>query len=244
MCARSPSAAEPGPRTGLWHLPEQPCARQAGLIRSHPTQNSPQRPATCRAPSLAGMRLLTAALWSGLGVQTGPGPLPSIPREDTAVVVPPRAASALSAGVLLAAELVVWSPSPAPPAPGPHTSFFPGSGASVISTRCSETYETKTALLSLFGIPLWYHSQSPRVILQVGTRRGQQGPAQSPVQLGGCPTPGQAELHSGRLCPPPCPDPLFPSSQMCTQATAGPSRGPRALPWSAFLPASAPRLSP
>ncbi|XP_042325172.1 SUN domain-containing protein 2 [Sceloporus undulatus] len=39
-------------------------------------------------------------------------------------------------------------------------------GASVISTRCSETYETKTALLSLFGIPLWYHSQSPRVILQ------------------------------------------------------------------------------
>lgn len=48
--------------------------------------------------------------------------------------------------------------------------FFPVSGASVISTRCSETYETKTALLSLFGIPLWYHSQSPRVILQVGTQ--------------------------------------------------------------------------
>lgn len=43
-------------------------------------------------------------------------------------------------------------------------------GASVINTRCSETYETKTALLSLFGIPLWYQSQSPRVILQVGTR--------------------------------------------------------------------------
>lgn len=42
-------------------------------------------------------------------------------------------------------------------------------GASVINTRCSETYETRTALLSLFGIPLWYHSQSPRVILQVGT---------------------------------------------------------------------------
>ncbi|XP_064419385.1 SUN domain-containing protein 2 isoform X1 [Latimeria chalumnae] len=39
-------------------------------------------------------------------------------------------------------------------------------GASVISTRCSETFETKTALLSLFGIPLWYHSQSPRVVLQ------------------------------------------------------------------------------
>ncbi|XP_048357339.1 SUN domain-containing protein 2 [Sphaerodactylus townsendi] len=45
-------------------------------------------------------------------------------------------------------------------------------GASVISTRCSETYETKTALLSLFGIPLWYHSQSPRVILQPDVNPG------------------------------------------------------------------------
>uniref|UniRef100_H9G4J6 Sad1 and UNC84 domain containing 1 n=1 Tax=Anolis carolinensis TaxID=28377 RepID=H9G4J6_ANOCA len=34
-------------------------------------------------------------------------------------------------------------------------------GGSVLSTRCSETYETKTALISLFGIPLWYFSQSP-----------------------------------------------------------------------------------
>ncbi|XP_053113347.1 SUN domain-containing protein 2 [Hemicordylus capensis] len=45
-------------------------------------------------------------------------------------------------------------------------------GASVISTRCSETYETKTALLSVFGIPLWYHSQSPRVILQPDVHPG------------------------------------------------------------------------
>ncbi|EHB02208.1 unc-84-like protein B [Heterocephalus glaber] len=45
-------------------------------------------------------------------------------------------------------------------------------GASVISTRCSEPYETKTALLSLFGIPLWYHSQSPRVILQPDVHPG------------------------------------------------------------------------
>ncbi|XP_077805731.1 SUN domain-containing protein 2 isoform X2 [Macaca mulatta] len=48
----------------------------------------------------------------------------------------------------------------------------PVSGASVISTRCSETYETKTALLSLFGIPLWYHSQSPRAILQPDVHPG------------------------------------------------------------------------
>lgn len=55
---------------------------------------------------------------------------------------------------------------------------FSVSGASVINTRCSETYETQTALLSLFGIPLWYHSQSPRVILQVGTLRvRREGPA-------------------------------------------------------------------
>nr|XP_056722344.1 SUN domain-containing protein 1 [Euleptes europaea] len=39
-------------------------------------------------------------------------------------------------------------------------------GGSVLSTRCSETYETKTALISLFGIPLWYFSQSPRVVIQ------------------------------------------------------------------------------
>uniref|UniRef100_A0A8B9SQU7 Sad1 and UNC84 domain containing 2 n=1 Tax=Anas platyrhynchos TaxID=8839 RepID=A0A8B9SQU7_ANAPL len=45
-------------------------------------------------------------------------------------------------------------------------------GASVINTRCSETYETKTALLSLFGIPLWYQSQSPRVILQPDVNPG------------------------------------------------------------------------
>ncbi|KFO81720.1 SUN domain-containing protein 2 [Cuculus canorus] len=45
-------------------------------------------------------------------------------------------------------------------------------GASVINTRCSETYEMRTALLSLFGIPLWYHSQSPRVILQPDVNPG------------------------------------------------------------------------
>ncbi|KAM5147750.1 SUN domain-containing protein 2 isoform 2-T2 [Mantella aurantiaca] len=46
------------------------------------------------------------------------------------------------------------------------------SGASVLNTRCSETYETKTALLSLFGVPLWYQSQSPRVILQPDSNPG------------------------------------------------------------------------
>ncbi|NXP11127.1 SUN2 protein, partial [Thinocorus orbignyianus] len=44
-------------------------------------------------------------------------------------------------------------------------------GASVMSTRCSETHRTWKAL-SLFGIPLWYHSQSPRVILQPDVNPG------------------------------------------------------------------------
>lgn len=39
-------------------------------------------------------------------------------------------------------------------------------GGSILGTRCSETYETKTALVSLFGLPLWYLSQSPRVVIQ------------------------------------------------------------------------------
>ncbi|XP_063790591.1 SUN domain-containing protein 1 isoform X2 [Pseudophryne corroboree] len=39
-------------------------------------------------------------------------------------------------------------------------------GGSILGTRCSETYETKTALVSLFGVPLWYISQSPRVVIQ------------------------------------------------------------------------------
>ena len=41
-------------------------------------------------------------------------------------------------------------------------------GGSIMSTRCSETYYRRTAQLSLFGIPLWYASNSPRTVLQVG----------------------------------------------------------------------------
>ncbi|KAM9425792.1 uncharacterized protein KZ484_013520 [Pholidichthys leucotaenia] len=45
-------------------------------------------------------------------------------------------------------------------------------GGSILSTRCSETYETKAALLSLFGIPLWYFSQSPRAVIQPDVHPG------------------------------------------------------------------------
>ncbi|XP_075891249.1 uncharacterized protein LOC142894027 isoform X2 [Nelusetta ayraudi] len=45
-------------------------------------------------------------------------------------------------------------------------------GGSIISTRCSETFETKAALLSLFGVPLWYFSQSPRAVIQPDVHPG------------------------------------------------------------------------
>ncbi|XP_057699690.1 SUN domain-containing protein 1 isoform X2 [Corythoichthys intestinalis] len=42
-------------------------------------------------------------------------------------------------------------------------------GASVISTRCSETYRTRSACLILFGIPLWYPTESPRTVIRGDT---------------------------------------------------------------------------
>lgn len=46
-------------------------------------------------------------------------------------------------------------------------------GGSVISVRCSETYYKKTALISVFGIPLWYTSNSPRTVIQPEVHPGQ-----------------------------------------------------------------------
>ncbi|XP_078004192.1 SUN domain-containing protein 2-like isoform X2 [Phascolarctos cinereus] len=40
------------------------------------------------------------------------------------------------------------------------------SGASILSSHSSETYGTRTAVISLFGIPLWYHFQTQRAIIQ------------------------------------------------------------------------------
>lgn len=39
-------------------------------------------------------------------------------------------------------------------------------GASIISTRCSETYRIRSACVTLFGFPLWYPSESPRTVIQ------------------------------------------------------------------------------
>lgn len=40
-------------------------------------------------------------------------------------------------------------------------------GASIVSTRCSETYRTRSACVTFLGIPLWYPSESPRTVIQV-----------------------------------------------------------------------------
>ncbi|XP_031416568.2 SUN domain-containing protein 2-like [Clupea harengus] len=40
-------------------------------------------------------------------------------------------------------------------------------GATVIGSRSSETYRTRSPCVSLFGVPLWYASESPRTVIQV-----------------------------------------------------------------------------
>ncbi|XP_045212525.2 uncharacterized protein LOC123563667 isoform X2 [Mercenaria mercenaria] len=46
-------------------------------------------------------------------------------------------------------------------------------GGTVVSTRCSESYYRKTALVSVLGIPLWYTSNSPRTVIQPEVYPGQ-----------------------------------------------------------------------
>lgn len=46
-------------------------------------------------------------------------------------------------------------------------------GGSIISTRCTETYHTGTAQFSLFGVPFWYTSNSPRTVIQPDVKPGQ-----------------------------------------------------------------------
>ncbi|XP_064870263.1 SUN domain-containing protein 2-like isoform X1 [Oncorhynchus nerka] len=39
-------------------------------------------------------------------------------------------------------------------------------GASIVTSRCSETYKTSSARVSFLGIPLWSPSESPRTVIQ------------------------------------------------------------------------------
>ncbi|XP_023210317.1 SUN domain-containing protein 2-like isoform X3 [Centruroides sculpturatus] len=47
------------------------------------------------------------------------------------------------------------------------------SGGSIFSTRCSETYHTGTAQITVFGIPVWYRTNSPRTVIQPDVHPGQ-----------------------------------------------------------------------
>lgn len=46
-------------------------------------------------------------------------------------------------------------------------------GGQILSTRCTESYQTKTAQLSVLGIPLWYPSNTPRVAISPHVQPGE-----------------------------------------------------------------------
>ncbi|ESO00964.1 hypothetical protein HELRODRAFT_100939 [Helobdella robusta] len=46
-------------------------------------------------------------------------------------------------------------------------------GGSIIGTRCSKTYKKGMSQVSVFGIPLWYATNSPRTVIQPGNLPGQ-----------------------------------------------------------------------
>ncbi|XP_041755317.2 SUN domain-containing protein 2-like [Coregonus clupeaformis] len=39
-------------------------------------------------------------------------------------------------------------------------------GGSIVTSRCSETYHTRSACVSFLGIPLWYPEETPRTVIQ------------------------------------------------------------------------------
>lgn len=47
------------------------------------------------------------------------------------------------------------------------------SGGQILSTRCTENYNMRTAVVSVLGIPLWYPSNTPRVVITPGVVPGE-----------------------------------------------------------------------
>ncbi|KAK9888205.1 hypothetical protein WA026_000473 [Henosepilachna vigintioctopunctata] len=45
-------------------------------------------------------------------------------------------------------------------------------GGQVITTRCTESYHTGTAVVSVLGLPLWYPTSSPRTVITPGINPG------------------------------------------------------------------------
>ncbi|RZC40571.1 Sad1 UNC domain containing protein [Asbolus verrucosus] len=46
-------------------------------------------------------------------------------------------------------------------------------GGHIVTTRCTESYHTGTAVISVLGIPLWYPSNSPRIVIVPGINPGE-----------------------------------------------------------------------
>ncbi|KMY91822.1 uncharacterized protein LOC6733275 isoform X1 [Drosophila simulans] len=46
-------------------------------------------------------------------------------------------------------------------------------GGQILSTRCTESYQTKSAQISVFGIPLWYPTNTPRVAISPNVQPGE-----------------------------------------------------------------------
>lgn len=100
---------------------------------SRAPQTSPNPELTTKArdvpaPSLAGMRLFTAALWSGLGVQAGPGHLPSVLREDTGNSGPPSGGLSPLSGSFWLLSWLSGLPPLLPRRQAPTLLSFPGQG--------------------------------------------------------------------------------------------------------------------
>lgn len=47
------------------------------------------------------------------------------------------------------------------------------SGGQILSIRCTETYNTGTAVVSVLGIPLWYPVNTPRTVITPGIKPGE-----------------------------------------------------------------------
>uniref|UniRef100_A0A0A1WF31 SUN domain-containing protein 1 n=1 Tax=Zeugodacus cucurbitae TaxID=28588 RepID=A0A0A1WF31_ZEUCU len=46
-------------------------------------------------------------------------------------------------------------------------------GGQILSTRCTENYQTKSAQISIFGIPLWYPTNTPRIAISPQVQPGE-----------------------------------------------------------------------
>lgn len=46
-------------------------------------------------------------------------------------------------------------------------------GGQIISTRCTENYHTKSAQITIFGLPLWYPANTPRIAISPSVQPGE-----------------------------------------------------------------------